>query len=456
MNKLPARLLIANHIDPSLLRQPDQRTFTQRIFWLAREGDLILVASEPDAAFLEHVCDNLGIKQESFTIMCVTPPSDEGRVFDPRLLIDDDLIARLLPLTKECTEVLCLWPSVQVAELAMRLGLEHAFEGCAFFSQGGDAFANSKASFRALAAAAQVPIPKGTVCRAADELGDAISRLLEEVDGVMVKQAHNGAAAGCTVISRTLGTVPRTAGSIWIDDLSELEDSIPHLWHWASANDRFPVVVEELKIGFRTVWFEFESRDPGVILRSRGGLEYEKGKMVREHAPLMWDVDQDALDAAEEDALRLAEVYHAIGYRGHLSADGLVNDLGEYTFTEMNARIGGSLPIYGGIWERVVKQSNCVDRHIVQHLSPSYWTNLSTREVLERLEAANLLYDPVTRTGAALGIPPLHAIGQGSFQLILVTEDEEGQDDLFNRVAAVLCTEESRSVIGEAAPASPF
>ena len=435
MNELPKRLLIANHIDPSLLRQPDQRTFTQRIFWLAKEGDLILVSCEPDAAFLDHVCANLGIRKELLTIISVSPDHDEGRIFDPRFLTSHNLIQCLKPLTQKCEEVVCLWPSVQVADLVIHLGLEHCFAGTSFFKQGGDALANSKASFRALAAASAIPIPQGTVCRTSLELGDAITELLKVVDGVMVKQSHNGAAAGCTVISSSLNSVPRPAGSIWTNDLSEVEDSIPNLWHWASANNRYPVIVEELKIGYQTIWFEFESKETGVILRAIGSLEYEKGKMLREHTPLKVTIDEEILERAQKDAYKLAKIYHAIGYRGILSADGLINDQGTYIFTEMNARIGGSLPIYGGIWERVVKQSHDIDRYIVQYLSPPDWPNLKTNLLLQKLDAAGVLYNSVTRIGVVLGIPPHSEINQGSFLIILITKTEKDQKELFDRVA---------------------
>jgi len=316
--------------------------------------------------------------------------------------------------------------------------LEHAFPGISFFRQGGDALANSKASFRAFAAAANVPIPDGTVCRTQQELGDAVTQILVVADGVMVKQSHNGAAAGCTVISRVLEPAARTAGSIWIDDLGELDDSIGNLWQWASASDRFPVIVETLRIGFKTIWFEFESKNSGVELRATGGLEYEDGKMVREHIPLNGSFDPHTLDAAEQAARRLAEVYHAIGYRGYLCADGLMNNHGEYEFTEMNARVGSSLPIHGGVWDHVVKRHGSIDRHITQHLSSPHWPNLSTTQLLGKLSTADLLYNHEARTGALLGIPPNHEIPGGSFLLILVTETDKGQGDLLARVAAAI------------------
>lgn len=426
------RLLIANHIDGSLLRQPDQRTFVQRIFWLAREGDVIVVPAPPDQEFLDHVCKLLRIRKERLTILIAPYARYQGRLFDPLSLISSDLIGRLAPLMKECSELLCLWPSVQVADLAVQLRIKQAMPGAQFFSQGGDALANSKATFRAFAAACGTPIPRGTVCRTEEELALAISALLEDVDGVIVKQAHNGAGAGCTVIRKDWKFAPRTAGSIWIDDLSELEGSIPRLWTWASAENRFPVVVEELKIGCRTVWFEFRADDSEVTFLAAGGLEYEGGKLVREHTPLLWEIPQESLHTGLEDAKKLSEVYHASGYRGYMSADGIVDSQGKVLFTEMNARIGGSLPIYGGIWDRVVKQSDEVDRHIVQYLTPAHWPNVGTGQVLKGLARAGAVYDAETRTGAMLGIPPHSEIG--NFLLCLVTRSGSEQRELFAKI----------------------
>lgn len=193
------RLLIANHIDGSLLRQVDQHIYVQRIFWLARPGDIVVLPAPPDAVFLRHVCALVGMRAEQLTIVVVPEGRHGGgKLLDPLSLRSAALIDRLLPLAPACSEVFCLWPGVQTAQLAARLGLRHALPGAPFFQQGGDALVNSKATFRALAAACGTPIPRGTVCRSVEELGIAARTLLDDTAGVMVKQAHNGAAAGCT------------------------------------------------------------------------------------------------------------------------------------------------------------------------------------------------------------------------------------------------------------------
>jgi hypothetical protein len=355
-------------------------------------------------------------------------------------LVSPDLIDLLTPLVKDCSELLCLWPGVQVADLATRLKIELAMPGAQFFSQGGDALVNSKATFRALAAASGTPIPRGTVCRTQEELNSAISALLKDTDGVMVKQAHNSAGAGCTVIRKDWTTAPRTAGSIWVNDLSELKGSIPYLWTWGSMDNRFPVIVEELKTCCQTVWFEFRADDSQVTFLAAGGLEYERGKLVREHTPLNWDIPPESLRTALEHARKLSELYHAIGYRGYMSADGILDSRGKVHFTEMNARVGGSLPIYGGIWERVVKSSDTVDRHVVQYLTPAHWPAMGTGEVIEGLRRTGALYDTETRTGAMLGIPPHTEISDGSYLLCLITRSGSEQHDLFAKIDAQFST----------------
>lgn len=424
------RLLIANHIDASLLRQVDQHTYVQRIFWLARPGDVVVLPTPPDEVFLRHVCALVGIRRDQLTIV-VAPSGRHGeRLLDPLSLTSAQLVERLLPLAPACSEILCLWPSAQVAQMATQLGLEHAMPGAGFFYQGGDALINSKATFRAFAAASGTPMPRGTVCRTEEELGVAISALLEDAAGVMVKQAHNGAAAGCTVIRHDWDSAPRTAGSKWIDRVSELEDSLPQLWAWASVSGRFPVVVEELVTGCRTVYFEFLANDAGLALQAIGGLEYDGGKLVREHTPLTWELPLEGMRTGRTHARQLAEHYRAAGYRGYLSADGIIDEQGRILFTEMNARVGGSLPIYGGMWARVVRRSGVVDRYVVQHLTPPRWRNLGTAEVLEGLARAGVLYDGQSRTGAMLGIPPHPKIGDGNYLLCLVTHTGSKQHEL--------------------------
>lgn len=435
------RLLIANHIDASLLRQADQRTFTQRIFWLAREGDVVLLSAPPDEDFLTHVAGLTGIDKGRLKIIVLPEGRDGCLLFDPLVLISEDFVARLRPLVRDCSEILCLWPSVQVAELAYMLGLENVFAGAPFFKQGGDALANSKATFRAVAAGAGTPIPEGLVCRTIEEFQASTQAQVASGRALMVKQSHNGAGAGnCIIVP--FGTGPGTAGASHTRHFASVADVdriSQELWAWASAQDRFPVVLEEFKSGYRTIYFEYIAEEGGVRFAAAGALEYDDGKLLREHTPLMWDIPERVLRQGIADGLKLAERYHAMGYRGYMSADAILGDDGDLLFTEMNARIGGSPHVYDGIWRRVVQRAPEVDRYIVQYLTPVYWRALSTIEVIEGLARVGAAYDARTRTGAMLGIPPHAEIGGSSYLLCLVTETAQEQPDLYALLDEEFC-----------------
>ncbi len=126
--------------------------------------------AQPDPEFVDHVTALLGIASDAINFLVAPSERTDGRLLDPLSLTSDAL-------------------------------------------------------FRAFAAACDTPIPNGSVCRSRDELAVAIQALLDDAGGVMVKQAHNGAAAGCTVIRKEGDPAPRTAGSRWTQDLSGLEPS---------------------------------------------------------------------------------------------------------------------------------------------------------------------------------------------------------------------------------------
>lgn len=195
------RILIGNHIDPSIRERGDMRAWTQRLLWFARPGDLIILCCEPDTAFTGYALAHTGVPREELTVLA-TPAGVWGdRLLDPASLTTpafvDRVRAALGPAGAEgaVSEVFALWPSAAVARLADALGVADRFPGAAFFVQGGGEIGNSKANFRALAAAAGVPVLPGRVCRSRAEAVEATGALLEHspCGAVVVKQAHNGA-----------------------------------------------------------------------------------------------------------------------------------------------------------------------------------------------------------------------------------------------------------------------
>lgn len=62
------RILIANHVDASLLLQADQRAFVQRILWFAQDHDLVILPAPLDEDFLSYVAGLTGMNPRTIKI----------------------------------------------------------------------------------------------------------------------------------------------------------------------------------------------------------------------------------------------------------------------------------------------------------------------------------------------------------------------------------------------------
>lgn len=146
------RILVANHIDDSIRARGDMRAWTQRIFWFAREGDLVVVPAHPDEQFLRYATSLTGVDPSTLRIHVPPPGRYERRLLDPESLTDEDFLRNIASDLGEVSEIFALWPSAQVAQFAAALGLSERLPGADFVAQGGGELVNNKSYFRALAA----------------------------------------------------------------------------------------------------------------------------------------------------------------------------------------------------------------------------------------------------------------------------------------------------------------
>ena len=428
------RILIANHVDASLLMQADQRAFVQRIFWFARDHDAVILPSPPDLDFLAYVTSLTGVDPATLKLH-VTPPGCFGhRLFDPQTLEDEGLLRAVAPDAGGASEVFSLWPSAQVADFAARLGIANAMPGAAFFAQQGDELANSKANFRAFAAAAGVPIAEGAVCRTREHAASVLRRLLAS-GAVMVKQSHNHAGNGNELVAvddQAIGS----AGAMGMRKLRTADDAREYFderWEWASACNCFPVVVERFQPGSRTVYAEFLATDAGVRFSATGALGYRDGMLVEETIPLR-TVSPDAHARLVHHGSRLAQLYQSFGYRGCLSADAVVNAKGDLLFTEMNARVGASYHLYDAIGYRIVDVWRHPQRSVVQYVTGPHWKIPGLKAFLDIARELGLSYDLATRKGVMVTMPMAGTAYQGGFLFCVVYEDESEARDTYMRL----------------------
>ncbi|MFJ8621936.1 hypothetical protein ACIRD3_03730 [Kitasatospora sp. NPDC093550] len=438
------RLLIANEVDP-MLSWVDFRSYSQRLLWFAEDGDVLVLPGPPGADFLRHVASLTGVDPRSLTFLVPPPGRYQGKVIDPYALLDQDFLAAaakaVAAAPTPATGLLSCWPSPVVPRFAAALGLGGLVPGAAFIDQGGGELANSKAEFRALAAAAGVPIAPGAVCRSGYEAEQEIPRLLAGTGAVLVKQAHNGAGAGNQLV--VLGHGHRTdhVGAKFLHHLEPgpgaVAAYVAEQWAWASRDGRYPVVVEEFQPASRTVYAEFLAEDDGVRFTATGELDYRERRLVRESTPAR-GLTAEVEGRLTAGAARLAEAYRSLGYRGYLSADAIVDDSGRLVFTELNARVTGSLHLYGPIGGRVVDTARHPRRSVTQHRTPAHWPALELDEFLEIAATAGLGYDPVERRGVLVSIPPVPGV-RGGFDYCVVHDGADEEEDLLRRLDGAVC-----------------
>jgi biotin carboxylase len=428
------RILIANHVEASLLMQADQRAFVQRIFWFARDHDLVILPSPPDQDFLAHVASLTGLDSATLKIHNTAAGAFEQRLFDPETLLDETLLRDVAADAGKVSEIFALWPSPQVAEFAARLGLSHVLPGAAFFAQQGGELANNKGNFRAFATAVGMPVAEGAVCRTREHAVSTLRRLLA-AGPVMVKQAHNHAGNGNELVvldEHDIGS----AGAIGMRRLRAAGDAGTYFeqrWEWASAGNCFPVIVERFQEGSRTVYAEFRASDAGVAFSATGALGYKDGKLVEETIPLR-GVSPDVHARLVHHGSRLAQLYQSFGYRGCLSADAVVNPGGDLLFTEMNARVGASLHLYEVIGFRIVDVWRAPQRSVVQYVTGADWRIPSLPAFLKAARELGLAYDTATRKGVIVTMAMAGPAFHGGFLFCVAYEDEGEARNAFRRL----------------------
>jgi pre ATP-grasp domain-containing protein len=439
------RILIGNHIDPAIRDRGDLRAWTQRIVWFARDGDVVVLSDEPDRRFLTYATSYTGVDPASLRFLVPPAGRHDRRLLDPESLTSAEFLrvvrAELGDAgVDQVEEVFALWPSAHVSRFAAALGVEDRFPGADFFAQGGGELGNNKATFRALAAGAGVPIPAGAVCRSPSEAVAATADLLSRTGGVVVKQAHNGAGVGNQLVLRDASL---TAGHIGARHLHQLDDAPEAIqaywaqrWDWASAQGRFPVVVEEFTPHTASVYSEHYADDGGTRPTEMGTLHYVRRRLSYQIVPLR-GVGENVREQLLEGGTRLAETYRAFGYRGHLSADAVVTEGGRVVFTEVNAQVSGSLHIYQVIAHQIVGVTAAPKRSVVEYHVPPTWAVPDFDTFLSAVHELGCAYDPTVRAGVIVSMPaiPLE-VNRAQFVFCIAYPTDADRQATFERLDA--------------------
>ncbi|MGW2826400.1 preATP grasp domain-containing protein [Streptomyces sp. NPDC001443] len=440
------RIIIANHIDPSIRDRTDLWAWTQRALWGARNGDLVVLCAPPDPGFLRYATALTGTDPGRLHLVTAPPGQYGHRLLDPQTLTHPGLLDQVRTVLAEhggaqaVQEVWALWPSASVARFAAALGLSERLPGAGFLAQGGGELVNNKSTFRMFAAAAGTPVAAGTVVRGPGEATAATQQLLEDAGAVVVKQAHNGAGVGNELLLADPLLATGHAGARHLHQLdgTDLTGDITAYWSerwtWASADGRFPVVLEEFIPDARTVYCEQHLTDTHIQLTEMGELRYTRRRLSHESVPLR-DLTPPVRQQLLDGSARLAATYLDVGYRGRLSTDAIVTPDGQVLFTEVNAQVTGSWHIYEVFAHHIVDANAAPERTVTESHVPAHWTVPDGATFHRTLTELSLAYDPATRAGVIVSMPivdPPSGTGSGAqFTFSTVYDTPAGHDAIW-------------------------
>ncbi|MFI0737422.1 peptide ligase PGM1-related protein [Streptomyces sp. NPDC021100] len=374
---------------------PDERRRAargaQRLLWWARDGDVLLLPEAPDDAFADHVTGLTGTRRASLTVVTAgLPPTGalpDAAVAAVRAALAGRTVDRVMPV----------YADTCVTDLVRRLGAERALPGWAFHAQGGSALVNSKAAFRAVAAGTGTPVATGTVAGTPDAAGAAAAELLAAGHSAVLKAAFHSGGLGNEVLTTDPAVRPLGAHrAVVLPGPDAAREYTARHWSGLSSGGRHPVVVERYHPESVPVYAEFEIGDAGVVLSGHGEMLMDPmldGETVPAALP------PDLLDRLVGGGRRLCEAYHALGYRGTLSADAIVTPAGELLFTEANGRLTGSSHLHSVLAARLVGEPLRSRRVFLEQ---GAWRVPSFGAALAALERSGLAFDPATRTGVVL------------------------------------------------------
>lgn len=370
----------------------------QRLLWFAGPGDVLALPWLPPADYRDYVAGLTATEPESLSLLCPPPGVLGTDLLTPDRIADPGFREQVRAAVRErvVDRLLAVYKDVPVMRLAAAVGLQ--VPGSAFSAQGGDAFLNSKAGFRAIAAGVGVPIVAGLATTRRAEAQAMVTELLAAGNSAIVKQEFAAGGYGNAILSP--GTGVRVAGasaSAVLADAAAVRDYFDRHWDRLTAAGRHRLIVERYLTGCDTVYSEYLVGDDGPVLVG-------VGEILMSPVPVGEIVPPQGLSRTARSVLvasgsAMASAYHAIGYRGFLSTDAVLTPAGEIFFTETNARMSGSTHLHVVINDRLLAAQHR-GRRVVLELHD--WVVPSFAAAVDKLAEAGLAFDRESGIGVVL------------------------------------------------------
>ncbi|ARF63852.1 MULTISPECIES: peptide ligase PGM1-related protein [Streptomyces] len=392
-----------------------------RMAWLARPGDVVVVAQPADPAFLRYLLRLKGLGPDDVTVL-VPPPGRFGTdVLTRDRLLHPEFVerARRAVEARGIEQVLPFSFEPAVAALALRLGLEKGTPGFGFLAGSGHDLLNTKSAFRSIAEGLGLPLPAGVVTRVREDAEDFASSLLAVGKPVIVKQDFHAGAHGNEILAPRPGVSQVGAPLMSVlEGPDAVRDHFDRHWERYTNRGRDYTVVEEYLEDSVPLGSEFAVADDGVV--EQHGCEMRMAPVFDGIAIPGLTTPEAVLREFLDAAARLCEPVRAMGYRGLINIDGLAAPGGRVVLSEYNGRLGGTTHLH---WfgENLVGPDYLTERVLVTR---NKWRVPSFPETVRALERSGLAFDPVTRAGVIIACDHVRQGGAVEYCLIARDRDE--------------------------------
>ncbi|MGP3966797.1 preATP grasp domain-containing protein [Streptomyces sp. 6N223] len=373
--------------------------FALRLAWLLEPGDVIVLPQPADPSFVAYLTAFKGIPADSVTIL--VPPSGEfGTDILTRQRLTHPEFEKLLAETVAAADIDLVLPYVfdpTIAALCRRFGLQDQVRAFPFLAQGGAEMLNSKSAFRALAAGVGAPLADGVATRSRREATAFVRDMLAAGGSVIVKQDLNIGGHGNEILTgdpelTQIGAISRTV----ITDPGQVADLIAERWPAYSNDGTNKVVLEQYLPDSVPIGAEVDISPSEITVRHIGEMRM---------TPIFDGVVLPGLTMTRERTeefrsavFALCGAVRAIGYRGLMNIDGIVDTSGRILLTEYNGRLGGTTHLH---WLGL----SAVGPHYADGsvlVSKNDWKVESVDAARQRLEAAGLAYDRARGSGVVI------------------------------------------------------
>jgi hypothetical protein len=375
----------------------------QRMLWSTDSADVLMLAKQPDPAYVEYVRKLRG----GGSTADIMVPDSVTRYLDDSSLNPEAVIPYLNKIGKsDVDSVRAYFVDDAVLELRETLRTEENVSVGKFESGGANRYLNSKSVFRAFCAGYGLPTAPGISTSSATRAARFIEAEVSSGYSVILKADFAAGGDGLVIIARD--STIEGIGSAKVVVLNPSDDirktasgCFTDLQNREGPTNRF-ITVERYLENSVPLGMEFEISESGITFRHV--LEM---RMHPNYDGFCWPGETTSVSSRETSvahAKTLCEAVQAFGYRGLVNIDSIVTPDGAVFLTEFNGRVGGTTH-FQAIVDSLCTESPgaCVSRN--------HWRVPSVQEALRAIRQMNLEFDGDAGRGVVVGAEHMDSYG---------------------------------------------